>query len=326
MKTLFGMAAAVLLVVSLLFVSLPGTAGAAGKVSLTEMVSIKKAADEAAQAAKAQAEKAKTAEEKRLAKQLLKQAESNAEVAADLLEAVQEGEEVDREEAEACAAIAKAVNEAAGALAAGNMGKAEGAMGRVAELGSDLPTAANARAEMQRAGADKAGKNQTFTAEDMNKKGKPAEPGSNLPTAANARAEIQRAAGADGAGKNQDKCVTKTTYKFTGGIAWICRVIFCPWGMFEKECTKIPMDSQCQTWKEGTGVVDKPDGTYCEINGCAGKCMGGKCRQDKALTAAMAGKGGVCGCSVCTECQTCKGNKCVPIDNPSPSNPQCLTQ
>lgn len=200
MKTLFGMTAAVLLVVMMLFVSLPETAGAAGKVSLTEMVSIKKAADEAAQAAKAQAEKAKTAEEKRLAKQLLKQAETNAEVAGDLLEAVKAGEEVSREEAEACAAIAKAVHEAAGALAAGNMGKAEAMMGRVAELGSSLPTAANARGEMQRAGADKAGKNQTFTADDMNKKGKPAEPGSSLPTAANARAEMQRAAGAEGIG------------------------------------------------------------------------------------------------------------------------------
>lgn len=58
MKTLFGMTAAALLVVTMLFVSLPGAALAAeGKVTLAEMVKIKKAADEAAQSAKAQAEK-----------------------------------------------------------------------------------------------------------------------------------------------------------------------------------------------------------------------------------------------------------------------------
>lgn len=161
MKTLFGMTAAVLLFVSMLFVSLPGTARAAGKVTLAEMVNIKKAADEAAQVAKAQVEKAKTAEEKRLAKQLVKQAKINAEVAGDLLEAVKAGEEVSREEAEACAAIAKAVHEATGALAAGNTGKAEGAMGRVAELGSNLPTAANASAEISRDN-NRSRQNQTF--------------------------------------------------------------------------------------------------------------------------------------------------------------------
>jgi hypothetical protein len=142
MKTLFGMAAAVLLVVTMLVVSLPENAAAAEKVTLTEMVKIKKAADEAVQAAKAQKEKAKTVAERRIAKDLLKQAEINAEVAGELLEAVKAGEEVSREEADACAAIAEAVHEAAAALAAGDTGKGRscavqhcGAWGQIADSG-----------------------------------------------------------------------------------------------------------------------------------------------------------------------------------------------
>ncbi len=144
MKTLFGMTAAVLMVVMMLFVSVPGRAAAAEKVTVAEMVTIQKAANEAAAKAKAQLEKV---EEKRLAKELVKQAGSNAEVAGELLEAVKAGEEVGREEADTCAAIAKAVPEAIEALAAGDTGKAGDVLDRIAELESTLPTTKNTTEE-----------------------------------------------------------------------------------------------------------------------------------------------------------------------------------
>jgi hypothetical protein len=226
MKTLFGMTAAVLLVVTMLFVALPGTGvAAAGKVTLAEMVKIKKAADEAAQAAKAQAEKAKTDEEKRLAKELVKQAEINAEVAGDLLEAVKAGEDVDREQAEACEKIAKAVMKAVKSLAAGAFRNVKKRLEEIEESEKKLPTAENARDEMQ--GADGADKNQSLTAEDMNKK----ELGSSLPTAGNARADNKKK-------EDEDRVKRSCPNPYCKGICDNCRLASpsSVWDICSKKC------------------------------------------------------------------------------------------
>jgi hypothetical protein len=102
----------------------------------------------------------------------------------------------------------------------------------------------------------------------------------------------------------------------------------------QKGC-KLYQDFKGERCVKGTWVADTrvkkfqritlvPNGNACIINDCPGTCQNGVCKKKNALAAAMTGDGGTCGCSVCTECQTCKGNKCVPIENPSPSNPKCL--
>lgn len=145
MKTLFAVAAVLLLSISLLSAFLPGAGLAAeGNVTVKEMAAIKKAADEALATAKLLVEKAKTEEEKSLAEELLEYAAVNAEAAADLLKTVQEGGSVDRETAEHCAAVAKTVHKAVAAIAAGDAKKAGEVMDGIAEMEDGMPTAANA--------------------------------------------------------------------------------------------------------------------------------------------------------------------------------------
>jgi hypothetical protein len=133
MKAFFAVITVLLVSLSLLSAFLPETALAAEKkITVAEMTVIKKAANEAVAAAKLQVEKAKTEEEKSLAEELLEYANTNAEVATDLLKSAQDGGSVDRKEAEQCAAIAKAVNKAAETIAAGDTGTTGGMLDDIA--------------------------------------------------------------------------------------------------------------------------------------------------------------------------------------------------
>lgn len=61
----------------------------------------------------------------------------------------------------------------------------------------------------------------------------------------------------------------------------------------------------------------------CKMIGNKPKCV---CPSAGEMLRVMSGAQQVCGCTVCNECERCAGNKCVPIQNPSPSNPNCLTK
>jgi hypothetical protein len=212
--------------------TVPGTVE---NVTLAKMISIKKLADKAVQAANMQKEKAKTFVEKRIAKDLLKQAQINAEVAGELLEAVKAGEEVSREEADACVAIAEAVHKATDALAAGNTRRAEDVLDSIAELGDRLPTAANARAEMQM--PDVAVRNQSFTVDDIKKIGKPAELATNMPVAAEMKkVDVANNKKSPLKNKNVPFCKGNNIMNANGTFFASCK---------EKKCVDVPYGALC---------------------------------------------------------------------------------
>lgn len=183
MKTLFRMTAAVLLLVTMLFVSLPGSAVAAdmtitvspGPVTKFQTGKTKKDADKAVQAAKVQAEKAKTDEGKRLANQLLNQAEINAKVAGNLLEAVNADEKINLDDVTQCDLITNDVEKAAKALAENETGKAGKLIIKEIEKREKKRKKREEEKkrkeweedEARREAADAAGKNQSLTEKDI---------------------------------------------------------------------------------------------------------------------------------------------------------------
>jgi len=121
MKSFFGMAAAALLVVSLLFVAAPDAAQAGG-VKFSRIQAIKKHADNALIVVIQEHEKKK---EDRQLKVLRRHAEQNAEVAAWYMELVQAGEEVFESDAEACGSVADDLLKAMSFFGAGRMDMVE---------------------------------------------------------------------------------------------------------------------------------------------------------------------------------------------------------
>jgi hypothetical protein len=142
MKSFFGIAAAVLLVVSLLFVAAPDAAEAKG-VSRGKMQTIKQHADAALIVVVKEQEKHK---KNRHWKALHHHAEQNAMVAAWYMELVQSGQEVFEEDADACDFAAKDIEKALSFFLAGRVNMVEQLIVKIEIRINGMPTARAAAA------------------------------------------------------------------------------------------------------------------------------------------------------------------------------------
>lgn len=128
MKMLYGIAATVLLLVSMFFATLPDTAQAEG-ITLSAMTTIKQKADKALITAKGAQERSRRHDNSgkpgRHLTQLYNYAESNALVAAYYLQLLQAGEEVFVDDAHDCDTTAGLLLKALGFLDAGNLDQVE---------------------------------------------------------------------------------------------------------------------------------------------------------------------------------------------------------
>jgi hypothetical protein len=153
MKSFFRLTAAVLLVVSMLFASFPGIGlSAEEKITVAEMETIKKAADDAAEASKNQLKEIlRSGKETQveLCNNLAKSAMINAAAAEKLLENLRAGKAINRKQAQACSAITQAVNKAVKALAADDVKQVEGLLAKIAQMMDSISACAINIVEME---------------------------------------------------------------------------------------------------------------------------------------------------------------------------------